>query len=101
QGVTSYMKIQHLVASKHRYINAHAWSAAITTAASLHCSMASSNSLVFELKPIPGPVQFDIVEEPIMQEEGWVSMGDAPGLGINIMEKKLQAYAVVNNSASV
>lgn len=98
QGITAYKKIQDLVASNHRYVNAHAWSTAITTAASLHCSLASDNCLVFELKPIPGPVQYDIVEEPIVQEDGWVTLGDSSGLGVNVKEKILQDLTIVRNT---
>lgn len=98
QGITAYMKIQNSVASKHRYINAHAWSTAITTAASLHCSLVSNNCLVFELKPIPSPVQFDLVEQPIFHEEGWVSFDDTPGLGIAVIEKELRKLTSVHHS---
>jgi L-alanine-DL-glutamate epimerase-like enolase superfamily enzyme len=97
QGITGYKKIQDVVSASHRYVNAHAWSTAITTAASLHCSLASNNCLVFELKPIPGPVQFDLVEKPIIQEDGWVSLDDGPGLGIKVVEKELQELTLLHN----
>ncbi|WP_223096892.1 mandelate racemase/muconate lactonizing enzyme family protein [Vibrio sp. SCSIO 43132] len=94
EGITGYMKIQYHISAKRRFINAHAWSTAITTAASLHCSHASNNSIVFELKPIPGPAQFDLVSEPIVQNQGWVAASDRPGLGIDVHLKTVEKYCV-------
>ena len=90
-----------MISANHRFVNAHAWSTAITTAASLHCSLASDNSMVFELKPVPGPVQFDIVQKPIVPENGWVSIDDDPGLGIEIIEKELLKLSVVHHEVRV
>jgi L-alanine-DL-glutamate epimerase-like enolase superfamily enzyme len=100
QGITGYKKIQDAVSASHRYVNAHAWSTAITTAASLHCSLASSSCLIFELKPIPGPAQFDLVETPIVQEDGWVTLDNSPGLGIDVVEKELQKLTLLHNFAT-
>ena len=36
------------------------------TAASLHLSLASRAAILFELKPIPGPMQFDLVDEAVL-----------------------------------
>lgn len=101
QGITAYKKIKDLVSANHRFVNAHAWSTAITSAASLHCSLASDNSLVFEYKPIPGPVQFDIVEKPVVQEKGWATLGDEPGLGIKMIEKELMKIAAAHQSVAL
>ena len=35
--------------------NAHSWSSALNTAAALHLAVAASNTLLFELKPVPSP----------------------------------------------
>jgi L-alanine-DL-glutamate epimerase-like enolase superfamily enzyme len=101
QGITAYKRIKDMISANHRFVNAHAWSTAITTAASLHCSLASDNSMVFELKPIPGPVQYNIVKEPIVAEKGWVTIGDAPGLGIEIIEEELLKLSIVHQSVTV
>jgi L-alanine-DL-glutamate epimerase-like enolase superfamily enzyme len=57
--------------------------------------------MVFELKPIPGPVQYNIVKEPIVAEKGWVTIGDAPGLGIEIIEEELLKLSIVHQSVTV
>lgn len=91
-GITSYKKIMDLVhAYKHR-VNAHAWSTAITSAASLHASIASPNTLVFELKPIEGPAQFDMVETPIWHKDGFLYPIDEPGLGIQVKQSFIEKY---------
>lgn len=101
QGITAYKKIKDLVSANHRFVNAHAWSTAITTAASLHCSLASDNSLVFEFKPIPGPVQFDIVKKPVVPEKGWASVGNDPGLGVEIIEEALLKITAAHQSLTL
>ena len=45
-----------------RQLNAHAWSSAIVSAASLAASFASPAAKLFELKPLPNPMQDELVE---------------------------------------
>lgn len=94
EGISGFRKIDELCGRARLRINAHAWSTAITTAASLHLSLASANSSRFELKPFPVAVQQDLVEKPISQEAGWVTIGDGPGLGVDVRESVVLKYAV-------
>ena len=55
------------------WFNAHAWSSAIVTAASLALSLTTPRVLVFELKPEENPMQHELVETPDRAgQEGWV-----------------------------
>jgi L-alanine-DL-glutamate epimerase-like enolase superfamily enzyme len=81
EGVTGFRKIAAEVHAAGRIINAHAWSTAVATAASLHLSLASPAAVLFELKPIPGPMQFDLVEEPFWHRSGLVTAPKRPGHG--------------------
>ena len=72
--------------------NAHSWSSALNTAASLHLAAASSNVLVMELKPTPSPMQHELVHDPIEQQGGWVSPPDGPGLGVEVDEAVVREY---------
>ncbi len=67
--------------------NAHSWSSALNTAASLHLAAASSNVLVLELKPEPGPMQHELVTDPIEMVDGMIAVRDAPGLGVTVDER--------------
>lgn len=94
EGITGFRKIDALVSQHGLTINAHAWSTAITTAASLHLSLASQNSRIFELKPFEVAVQQELVTEPIAQQNGWVTAPNGPGLGISVREQIVRKYEV-------
>jgi L-alanine-DL-glutamate epimerase-like enolase superfamily enzyme len=74
-------------------INAHAWSTAITTAASLHLSLASPNAEVFEFKPFPVVVQDELVAEKVWHRDGWAYPLHGPGLGIEVDEDVVRRIA--------
>ena len=65
---------------------AHAWSSAILSAASLHLSLASPNTRLFEFKPLPNALLRDLVDTPIVQVNGEARVSDRPGLGIEVDE---------------
>ena len=75
-----------------KIVNAHAWSTAVLTAASLHLSLASPAAILFELKPIPGPMQFDLVDEPFWHEGGLVRAPNRPGHGAEPRTAILEKY---------
>ncbi|WP_432345589.1 mandelate racemase/muconate lactonizing enzyme family protein [Shinella yambaruensis] len=89
EGVTGFRMIDALCAANCITINAHAWSTAILTAASLHLSLASRTARLFELKPFPVVVQNELVEEPIWHAGGEMSAPAGPGLGVTINEAVL------------
>ena len=70
----------------------HSWSSAINTAAALHVYASSPNGQVFELKPMPSPMQHELVEDPIEQTNGRIPVPDSPGLGITIREDVVKKY---------
>jgi L-alanine-DL-glutamate epimerase-like enolase superfamily enzyme len=92
EGVTGSKQVIDLAAAAGQSWNAHAWSSALDTAASLHLSAASSNVLVLELKPEPSPMQHELVSDPIEMHNGWIEVRDAPGLGVSIDETAVRRY---------
>lgn len=86
EGVTGFRKADALATRFGKTINAHAWSTAITTAASLHLSLASPNAEIFEFKPFDVVVQTDLVAERIWHRDGWAYPLEGPGLGIAVNE---------------
>jgi L-alanine-DL-glutamate epimerase-like enolase superfamily enzyme len=94
EGVTSFAKIDALAGQFHKTINAHAWSTAITTAASLHLSLASENTRLFEFKPFEVVVQQDLITEPVWHRDGWAHPVDRPGLGINVRQDVVEKLTV-------
>ncbi len=92
EGITGFLKIRDMIGREGRKFNAHCWSTAITSAASLHLSISSPHCMVLEFKPIPNPMQHEIVAEPIEHKAGWIGALDKPGLGIEILEEVLLSY---------
>jgi L-alanine-DL-glutamate epimerase-like enolase superfamily enzyme len=92
EGVTGWQRVGKMLQAANRHVNAHAWSGAVLTAASLHLTAASPNHIVFELKPKPSPMQYDLVDCPIEQKGGWVEVPDTPGIGVEVNEDALRNH---------
>jgi L-alanine-DL-glutamate epimerase-like enolase superfamily enzyme len=90
EGITGFREIDRRAGAAGLTVNAHAWSTAITTAASLHLSIASPNTRLFELKPFPVTVQQELVAVPVAQAGGFVGAPSGPGLGIEVNEAVVQ-----------
>lgn len=93
EGITGFRKADALATEFGKTINAHAWSTAITTAASLHLSLASPNAEIFEFKPFDVAVQTELVSERIWHRDGWAYPLEGPGLGIEVNEDIVERLA--------
>jgi L-alanine-DL-glutamate epimerase-like enolase superfamily enzyme len=91
-GITAGLKVIRLVEDANVWFNAHAWSSAITTAASIALSASTTRCMVFEQKPIKNPMQDELVEEPFAQRDGVITVPSAPGLGVTVIESVLEKY---------
>lgn len=95
EGITGALKVIELVESAGLWFNAHAWSSAVVTAASLALSASTPRCLLFEMKPIENPMQHELVAEPFGQSNGLIEVPAGPGLGIEIDESVLHKYRLV------
>ncbi len=94
EGITGFSLVDDLAGEHEKTVNAHAWSTAVTTAASLHLSLASPNTRLFELKPFEVAVQQDLVSDPIWHVNGFVYPIGRPGLGISVNEDLVRQLSV-------
>lgn len=93
EGITGFKRVTDRVEHYRRQANAHAWSSAICSAASLAVSFSTPACKLFEFKPLENPMQHELVEEPFRHVDGWVYPPlDRPGLGINIREEVVDRY---------
>lgn len=92
EGVTGTWDAIGMAAAAGISWNAHSWSSALNTAASLHLAAASPNPLLFELKPLPSPMQHELVTDPIAQRDGWVAAPTGPGLGVTVDASVVARY---------
>lgn len=91
-GLTGFGRIARRIEGAGRQLNAHAWSSAIGTAASLAGSFASTASRRFELKPLVNPMQHDLAASPIGHTDGWVVPLTGPGIGVEVDEDVVEHY---------
>lgn len=94
EGITGFRRAASAIEAAGKTVNAHAWSTAVLTAASLHLSLASPAARLFELKPLPGPMQFDLVDEPFWHVDGMVTTPSRPGHGAEPRRDILERYAI-------
>jgi L-alanine-DL-glutamate epimerase-like enolase superfamily enzyme len=92
EGITGTRKVIELVEAANVWFNAHAWSSAIITAASIALSASSPRCLVFELKPIENPMQHQLVTRPFEHRGGWIDVPAEPGLGVDVREDIIEKY---------
>jgi len=92
EGITGFKKVADRIEYHRRQANAHAWSSAITTAASLAISFSSPACKLFELKPLRNPMQHDLVTRPFEHVNGWAVPPQGPGLGIEVIEEVVDRY---------
>ncbi|MFO1541367.1 MAG: mandelate racemase/muconate lactonizing enzyme family protein [Chloroflexota bacterium] len=92
EGVTGTWDVIRMAGAAGQAWNAHSWSSALNTAASLHLAAAAPNTLLFELKPVASPMQHELVTDPIGQVDGWVAPPTGPGLGVTVDEAVVARY---------
>ena len=93
EGITGFVKAAARIESHRRQANAHAWSSAIVSAASLAVSFSSAAFKLFEFKPLVNPMQNELITEPFTHKDGWVyPPSDKPGLGIEVIEDVVNRY---------
>ena len=64
EGITGFKKVCDRVEAYDRQANAHAWSSAIVSAASIAVSFSTPACRLFELKPLRNPMQHELVSDP-------------------------------------
>jgi L-alanine-DL-glutamate epimerase-like enolase superfamily enzyme len=92
EGITGFKKACDRVEAYRRQANAHAWSSAIVTAASLAISFSSPACKLFEVKPLRNPMQHELVTEPFDHVDGWAYPPTGVGLGIEVIEEVVDRY---------
>jgi L-alanine-DL-glutamate epimerase-like enolase superfamily enzyme len=92
EGITGFKRVTERVEHYRRQSNAHAWSSAIVTAASLAISFSTPSARLFELKPLRNPMQHELVARPFEHRDGWMYPPEGPGLGIEVIEEVVDFY---------
>src|SRR5690606_36588361 len=73
EGITGFAAACEAIERHGRWANAHAGSSAIVTAASHAVSFSSTACRLLEVKPLPNPMQHDLVTNPFEHRDGWAT----------------------------
>lgn len=92
EGITGWLAAAAHCRDAGREINAHAWSSAVVTAASLALSFASSHCHQIEIKPIENPMQHDLPRTPVRPTSGYFLPPTDVGLGVDIEDSVLAGH---------
>ena len=92
EGITGFKRVADRVDFYKRQSNAHAWSSAIVSAASLAVSFSNPSFKLFEFKPLRNPMQHELVTRPFEHIDGWVYPPTGPGLGIEVLDEVVDRY---------
>ncbi len=91
-GITGSYQVIKLIEAANLEVSAHTWSGALNTAASLHLLANTTHGVSMDFKPHESPMQHELVSDPWVQEEGYLVVRDAPGLGVEVREEIVQKY---------
>jgi L-rhamnonate dehydratase len=93
-GFTTARKIVHMAEIHNRLCVPHAWTSDLLTAASLHLNAFLRRSTFLEFNVTRGPLSRDLCRNPLRMQDGYVSVPQGPGLGVEVDPKALEKYRV-------
>ena len=91
-GISGCRRIINLIEAENLGWSAHTWSSALNTAASIHLMATSTHGVVKDFKPHESPPQHELVSDPWVQDGGYLSVRDTPGLGVQVQEDIVKKY---------
>lgn len=93
-GFTAARRIVHLADLHNRLCIPHAWISDLLTAASLHLNAFLRRSAFQEFNVTDGPLSRELCLNPLQIEDGYLSVPQGPGLGVQIDETAIEKYRV-------
>lgn len=101
-GFTECSRISTLASTWGLRYVPHVWGSAIGLAASLQliAALPPASQSLFPLEPLlefdrtPNPFRDELAVNPVSQIDGWVTIPDKPGIGIDVDEYALHQYRV-------
>ena len=91
-GITGCRNVIKLIEAENLQYSMHTWSSALNSAASVHLLAISKQGVSMDMKPHESPMQHELVRDPWVQEKGYLTVRDRPGLGVDVREEIVQKY---------
>jgi L-rhamnonate dehydratase len=93
-GFTAARKIVHMAELHNRLCIPHAWISDLLTAASLHLNAFMRRAVFQEFNVTSGPLSRELCLNPLVLKDGYVSVPQGPGLGVEVSEAAIEKYRV-------
>ena len=93
-GITAAKQIAGMAEAYYVLMAPHIWGGPVITAAALQVDAATPNFLIQESIHTSHGFFDEIVKEPFRWEDGDLIIDDRPGIGIELDEERLAAYAI-------
>lgn len=94
-GITECRKIASIAYANHKEVAPHCFSSAVVLQASLHFLCSLPNGGMLEMDQNPNGLRTEIVKEPLtIDNDGFVTVPEKPGLGIELNEVAIEKYLV-------
>lgn len=94
-GISEIMKVASIAQQYGIPCIPHAWSSDILLAATLHVNAAIPNGgILQEFCVSERPLRKDLVKKPIRQEDGYISIPEKPGIGVELNEDTVETYRI-------
>jgi L-rhamnonate dehydratase len=93
-GFTAARKIVHMAELHNRLCIPHAWISDLLTAASLHLNAFMRRAVFQEFNVTSGPLSRELCLNPLQMKDGFVSVPQGPGLGVEVNEAAIEKYRV-------
>jgi L-rhamnonate dehydratase len=94
-GISNFVEAGRMAYRNHSKVVNHSFKSGITIAASLHCLAAVPHGGIFEFCMADSPLRHDLTHESFnIDNEGYVHIPNAPGLGVTINQDTIDKYRV-------
>ncbi len=77
----------------------HCYTSPVTVAASLHWLSTCRDAFLFEDSVDDSPMRHELTLERMQAKDGWITVPDAPGLGVTLNEEFIKRYLVAESGA--
>jgi len=91
-GFTVARKVAEYAEMKHKQVCNHFYSTPICLAASIQFVAAFKSAEIMEYCVEPGPIRHKLIKENLEPTNGYITVGDKPGLGITLDEDFIEEY---------
>ena len=92
-GITEAMRIGTIASAFNLRLAPHLWAGAPCFFAGLHICAASPASFTVEFSLGANPMIHDLSRQPVAVHDGMIAIPDTPGIGLEMNEDALHAYA--------